>query len=104
MLQVPLIAVASQTLGIVLDGQNCQLSVYQKNTGVYVDVLLDGVAIKTTVLCLNGMRLLEDSQYLGFVGDFVFVDTQGGNDPQYKQFGTRYQLLYLEAADLAALN
>lgn len=103
MLQVPLIAASSQSMGITLDGQACQISVYQKNTGIYFDIRLNGVAIKTTVLCINGMRLLEDAQYLGFVGDFVFVDTQGVDDPQYTGFGTRWQLIYLEASDLASL-
>jgi len=103
MLQVPLIVAPSQQLGITLDGQNVRLSVYRRNTGLYCDVSLNGVVVKTTVLCLNGMRLLEDTQYVGFVGDLVFVDTQGTLDPDWREFGTRYQLIYLEASDLAQL-
>lgn len=103
MLQIPLIVAPSQQLGVSLAGQNVQLAVYQRNTGLYCDVGLNGAVVKTAILCLNGMRLLEDSQYLGFVGDLVFIDTQGGNDPDWRKFGTRYQMLYLEASDLASL-
>lgn len=102
MLQMPLAAVPSQTFGIVLAGQNCQIAVYQKTTGVYMDLVSNGVPITTAVRCVEGARLLLDRQYLGFVGDFGVIDTQGNSDPDYTGLGTRWQLLYLEASDLAA--
>jgi hypothetical protein len=99
---VPLSAVASQTLNVTLGGQACTVNVYQKNTGVYFDLFLNGVAIVTTKLCLNLTRLLGQSQYLGFVGDFVWNDTQGSSDPYYTGIGSRFVLVYVSAADLAA--
>lgn len=102
MLSVPLAAIPSQQFGITLDGQNCTISVYQKSTGVYFDLLFNGKPITSTVRCLNYGQLLKDRQYLGFVGDFIFVDTQGLTDPFYKGLGTRYQLVYLQSSDLAA--
>jgi hypothetical protein len=98
---IPLAAVPSQQFGINLDGQNCVISVYQKTTGLYLDVLFNGAPLSTTVRCLQDAQLLADRQYLGFVGDLVFVDTQGDTDPQYEGLGVRYFLVYLEAADLA---
>lgn len=110
---VPLNAVPSQTFQITLDGQACALSVYTK-TGydltdgtlstteaqLYADISYNGVTLTTTAVCLNEKRLLINRQYLGFAGDFMFVDTQGADDPQYAGLGTRWLLLYLEVADL----
>jgi hypothetical protein len=64
-------------------------------------------SITRTQNCLNRKRLLVNRQYLGFVGDFMFVDTQpppgtNGEDPQWEGLGTRFQLVYIEAADLDA--
>lgn len=103
---VPLQAVPSQQFTIGLNNQNCTISVYQKTTGLYFDLLLDNVPVSTTVRCLNCARLLEDRQYAGFVGDFIFVDVQSqngalsGTDPTYTGLGTQYELWFLEAADL----
>ena len=51
------------------------------------------------MLCLNQEPLLQES-YLGFSGDLVWVDTMGTDDPIYTGLGTRFQLAYLEPADL----
>lgn len=48
------------------------------------------------VLCRNLVYLVREA-YLGFAGDFAFVDTAGSDDPQYSGLGTRWQLLYMEA-------
>lgn len=105
MLVIPLQAVPSQQFTVGLNGQNCTISVYQKTTGLYLDLLLNNAPVSTTVLCLNCSRLLEDRQYAGFVGDFIFVDTQSpdpfaGTDPTYTGLGSQYELWFLEASDL----
>lgn len=110
---IPLSALPSQTLQFVAGGQNCQMSVYT-NTGydysdltlstvksyIAIDFAYNGIQVTNTQNCLNLARLLKNRQYLGFVGDFMFVDTQGSEDPQYTGLGTRWVLLYLEAVDL----
>ena len=100
MLSVPLAPVPSQTLSVILGGQNCNLSVYSLSTGIYMDVTSDGNTIATTRILRDGARVLQDEQYSGFVGDFIMVDTQGELDPVYTGLGARWQLVYLEAADL----
>lgn len=118
MLQIPLSAVPSQTLSIVLDGQSCQIAVYQKQpitdeygvaAGLFFDLTVGGVPIVNTVRCLDRTRLLLDRQYLGVVGDFMFLDTSAteggpptfnGVPPYYTGLGGQFVLLYLEAADL----
>jgi hypothetical protein len=127
MLKIPLGAVPNQTLNVTLDNQNVSLSIYTlprsaqwyslTQTPVkpaepsliqttFMDVLLSGNTIKTCIQAVNQMRMLADCQYTAFVGDFVFLDTQGNTNPIYTGFGTnpRYQLIYLEAADLAATS
>lgn len=109
MLQIPLAAVPSQTFSIVLDNQNCQINLYTLSTGMYFDLFLNGAPIATTVVCENLARMLEDAQYRGFIGDFVFVDVfaadtvNDGADPTYQGLGTQFQLQYLEASDLALI-
>lgn len=102
MKQMPLAAVPSQTFNIVLSGQNCQIAVYQKTTGMFMDLVSNGTPITTGVRCVVFGRLLLDRGYLGFIGDFYWVDTQGGADPVSTGLGSRWQLIYLEASDLAA--
>ncbi len=118
MQQIPLSASPSQTRQFVVAGQNCQLSVYTLDGYDYsdptlqtpkpyiaIDFAYNGVQMTNTQNCLNLARLLKNRQYLGFVGDFMFVDTQPptgttGEDPQWEGLGTRWLLLYLEASDL----
>jgi len=96
---VPLQATASQNLTISLGNQVCQLSIYQKNSGLYMDIEVNNGPILSGVICENLNRIVRDL-WLGFSGDFMYVDTQGSNDPYYTGLGSRYQLLYLAASDL----
>jgi hypothetical protein len=99
MLQIPILAVPSQSMTVTLGGQLCQISLYQKSTGVYLDLSVNDAPIVTASLCTDRARLVRH-KYLGFVGDLVVVDTMGSSDPDYTGFGTRYALIYLEASDL----
>lgn len=92
--------VPSQTLKVVLDSQNCQLNLYQKEQGLFVDVLLDGEAISSAVIARDAVALMP-RRYLGFAGNLMFIDTQGRADPEYKGLGERFQLVYLSAAEYA---
>lgn len=96
---VPLQALASQAITIVLGGQNCRIKVDQKRTGVFLTLWVNNVAIITGVQARDRTRLVRQS-YLGFVGDLSFFDTQGTDDPEYSGLGTRWFLNYIEATDL----
>lgn len=96
---VPLSSLANQTVSIVLGNQNCQINVRTLTTGTFFDLFVDGVAICQGVLC-HDQDLLVRAAYTGFVGEFSFVDTQGIDDPVWTGFGSRFQLIYLEASDL----
>lgn len=95
MRRIPVEAVPSQHLNIVLGQQNCELLIYQKSGLVYVDVTVSGKTIIAASLARNRVRLVR-GKYLGFVGNLMFVDTQGHDDPVYSGFSNRWILIYLE--------
>lgn len=103
MIQVPLQAVPSQTVSVTLGGQACQLNVYSKSAALYVDIYVNNAVIALGVQCENGNRLVRYA-YLGFIGDLIFVDTQGSADPFYTGLDGRFLLEYLDTADLATLG
>ena len=72
----------NQTLQVQLANQPCQLNVYQFAFGLFMDVYVAGTLVIAGVLCQNLNRIVR-SAYLGFSGDFAFVDTQGTTDPIY---------------------
>ena len=102
MLNVPLRPVECQKLSVILGDQNCQLFVYQKPQGLFVDVVANGVTIVTAVLALNKVPVVC-RQYAGFTGNLVFLDTHGDDDPHYTVLGNRYFLLYLTDEDYALI-
>lgn len=95
---IPLQPLPSQIIQVYLGPQVCQLNVYQKSTGMFMDVLVDNVLIIGGVLCLNLNKIVR-SAYLGFIGDLAFMDLQGKTDPTYLGLGSRYVLAYLEPGD-----
>ena len=102
MQQIPIQPIPSQSVSVVLNGQNCQINIYQKGQLVFIDLNSNGVDIVTGVLAHN-VNPLVCIKYTGFLGNLTFVDTQGNDDPQYTGLGTRYVLIYLSAAEAASL-
>ena len=90
---VRLQAQASQIVTAALGGQNCGVTVYQKATGLFLDLSVDGTLIIGGVQCRNLRKIVIDA-YLGFSGDIGFFDTQGTSDPDWTGLGGRFVLLY----------
>lgn len=99
MLIVPVEALPNQTVQVQLASQPCVLSIRQLAYGLFMDVYVGSTQIISGVVCENLNRIVRSS-YLGFLGDFVFFDTEGDGDPVYTGLGTRFLLVYLEAGDL----
>jgi hypothetical protein len=111
---IPLTAVPSQLVSASLSGQSVSLSIYQLGfppvAELYCDVVSNGAPIVNCRKCraYSGSTseappfMLLDARYWGFSGDFLFIDTQGDEDPQYSGLGSRWQLLYYDESDLAA--
>jgi hypothetical protein len=99
MIRIPLQAVPNQTLAVTLTRQNTQLAIRQNGGALYFELISNGASIVRTRICRDRQRLLLNLRYLGFIGDFAFVDTRGIADPQYFGLGSRFQLYYLEAGE-----
>ncbi len=100
---VPIQAAENQNVQTNLNGQAVQLNIYQKSTGLFMDVLVSNLPVVYGIICEDRNRIIR-SPYLGFAGDLTFVDQQGASDPVYSGLGTRYLLYYLEANDLAVMG
>lgn len=96
---IPLQPVPAQTLSVLLAGQQCKISVYQKTTGLYIDLSMGGALVVSAVLCRDRQRIVRQA-YHGFAGELSFADTQGKSDPDYTGLGGRFLLTYIEAAAL----
>lgn len=83
-----------------LASQACTIELIQTAYGLFCNLYIGATPIITGVLCENLNRIVR-SVYLGFIGDLVFNDLQGSSDPVYTGLGSRFQLIYLEASDLA---
>lgn len=99
---IPLQPVPTQATKVVLGGQNVQLLIYQKPQGVFVDINTDGVDIVVGVVARDAVPLMC-RDYLGFIGNLLFVDTQGNSDPSYDGLGSRFSLVYLTAEEYALI-
>lgn len=90
---IPISPVAAQTFTIQLNSQNCEMTILQKNNGLYFDLIVNNAPCVTSVLCLNLVGLVREAYY-GFIGQLAFVDTKGNDDPEYTGLGTRFLLVY----------
>jgi hypothetical protein len=102
MQEVPIQAIPSQVVSVVLDGQNVQIKIYQKDQGVFVDVNSDSVDVGIGTIARNAVQLVS-RDYAGFRGNLMFLDIQGDLDPAYADFNTRYKFIYLTAEEYALI-
>lgn len=94
MQQIPLAVTPSQAVKIILNGQNCDISIYQKTTGLFCDLSIDSAVVWQGAVCINNMPICN-YDYLPFIGKLTFYDTLGLENPDYTGFASRFQFLYL---------
>lgn len=93
MIEVTLRAIRAQKVSVNLGGQVCDIRLYQHTTGLYMDLVKDGVTVVNGVICQNFNKLVR-YPVLKFKGELFFIDTQGSNDPHYDGLGSRFKLIY----------
>ena len=93
MLAIPIAATPSQTLSVLLSGQDVRLNIYQKTTGLFVDVLVAGVTLVSCAIARDRVPIIRND-YRGFIGDIFFKDLLGASDPNYSGLGTQFVLGY----------
>lgn len=96
---IPIGDVPSQILSTTVGGQQVRLRIFTRRESLFADVYVAGTLIVAGALCKNGVPLMRGA-YLGFVGDLMFIDTQGTLDPSSPGLGTRFALVYASTADL----
>lgn len=91
--EIPLSAVPAQKLSVQLSGKSCRISVYQKRTGLYVDISVNDHPVLSGVLGRDRTWLVRGAHF-GFPGDLTFIDSQGMSDPHHTGLGSRYRLVW----------
>jgi len=101
---IPVQALPNQTFQVQVANQPCVIELRQLAYGLFMTLYVGNSLITADQICQNLNRIVR-STYLGFIGDFCFLDTQGGSnpsDPVFTGLGTRFQLIYMEASDLTS--
>lgn len=99
MIEVSTQPIPNQTFRIVLAGQNCFITLRTLAGQLYFSLSIDGKSITNSTICRNGSYLVL-FKYLGFVGNLMFIDSQGELDPTYDGLGSRYSLIYFEGSEI----
>ena len=98
---IPLQALPSQQFSVPLDNNQWDFTIQYVNGSIAVTLLLNSVPVITGMHIVGGMRIIpaeyEES------GNFVLT-TINYQVPDYTQFGTSQQLIYLSAAELALIR
>lgn len=90
---IQLAQVPSQKILVTLNGQNCTLILRSLDGRQYLSLSVDSNPVFYNTLIVDRIPL-KKYDYLPFVGDLACVDTQGTSDPDYREWNTRYQLVY----------
>lgn len=103
MLEIPLQPQPSQTASVVLADQNVQITLYQKEQGLFVDVNSNGVDVVRCVIARNAVPIIC-RDYTGFSGNILFIDREKSEDPEYTGLGSRFALCYFSADEYALIR
>lgn len=90
---IPISPTPNQTFSVVLGGENIRIALYQRRTGVFMDVSKNDIRVVSGAICRTGTFIVR-APYLGLPGDFAFIDMQAMDDPDYTGFGSRFLLYY----------
>lgn len=95
MLIVPLSAIPAQRFQVVLNNQNCVISIKKRGSYCYFSLTANGNSVAENVICLAGNNLIPyNNQY--FVGSLFFIDmSKHYSTPTYDEFNKRYKLVYV---------
>lgn len=91
---IPLLAIPSSTFQVILDDQQCRISLYQRGRRMYLDLDVDDEAVCRGAICQNRASVVQSPTRL-FSGTLHFWDTLGDEPPRYDLLGTRFLLLYV---------
>ena len=95
---IPLSAIPNQTLSVVLDGQDCTISLYWRQVRLYLDLISNGIRVVTGAVCENKANVLQ-SRRLYFQGSLHFFDGEGDRPPRYEGLDTRWVFVFIHEGE-----
>ncbi|QCE34702.1 hypothetical protein FAI40_04680 [Acetobacteraceae bacterium] len=90
---IPLSPLPNQIFTLQLQNHLLKLHLYQRTYGLFLDLWIDNVLTLAGRLCLNNTFLLQDKA-APLNGDFIFIDSEGSEDPDYTELGSRFKLYF----------
>lgn len=92
-LEVPVSAIPYQEFYIILNNQNCYITLRQLGDYIYASLRVDNNVIFSNVICnINAPLNVYPSPY--FTGILQFYDEKGTDKPHYSELGSRWKLKY----------
>lgn len=101
MFQIPLLAVANQTVAVLLGGDQYQLLVQEAGGMMVMSLARNGTVLMSCGRCLAGQFATPYLHLREGFGAFFWA-TEGDAMPWYEQFGTTHFLNYVTQAELDA--
>ncbi len=93
-IEIPARPIPAYSFQTILNGQACSLRLVWRNDTLYCDLMVDNAYIWQGRI-VHDRTPIKNFRVTPFVGNFVFVDYEGTNDPQYSGLGSRYRMFYI---------
>lgn len=93
MMRIPLLAVPSQTLALVLEGRACTLDLRTMGARLFCNMDVDGAVAWRGAVCLDRVDIRPAAGH-GLPGTLFFVDALGTSEPVWTGLGDRFALVY----------
>jgi hypothetical protein len=100
---IPLQPVANQIVKVVLGNQNCQILLALRNDNFFADVSVGGIDLVTCVIVRDSVPIVS-SEYSGFSGQLMIIDTSSNEDPRIDGLGSRWLLTYFSGSEYALIQ
>ena len=93
--QIPVDPVPYQEFAVILNGQNCFITLRQMGDFIYMSLRVDNTVIYNNLIC-DVNRVINIYPDANFSGKFFFIDTKGKVKPEYSGLNSRWLLYYSE--------
>lgn len=93
--QIPVDPVPYQEFAVILNGQNCFITLRQMGDYIYMSLRVDNTVIYNNLIC-DVNRVINIYPDANFSGKFFFIDTKGKVKPEYSGLNSRWLLYYSE--------
>lgn len=98
MIEIPLLPDPFQVFNIVLDGQECTITLEARMNSLFLTLEVGNEIVVQNAIC-NGLSNIITVSNSVFRGSLHFYDTLGETPPIWERLGERYLLYYVSADD-----